>query len=68
MAEAIHKEENGTIDVAVVKIPFDNMPSDGITVSDADLTAYANTHKHEYDREEVLGSLKLEARSVNGEF
>ena len=59
MAETIHKEENGTVDVAVVKIPFDNIQAGDLSVSDADLTAYANKYKHEYEVKEETRKVDL---------
>lgn len=54
MAESVYKEENSTVDIAVVKIPFDNMPVEGITVGDKDISAYALAHKHEYELKEEM--------------
>lgn len=58
LAESVYKEENSTADIAVVKIPFDNIPSDGITVSDSDISAYAADHKSEYELKEEMRVLE----------
>ena len=49
LAESTFKEENSTVDIAVVKIPFDNIPAGDITVSDADITAYAAKDMASYE-------------------
>jgi len=54
LAQSVYKEENSTADIAVVKIPFDNIPAEGITVSDSDISAYAADHKSEYELKEEM--------------
>ena len=52
LAESGYQEENATVDLAYVKIPFDNISSDGITVSDADLSNYMKDNADEYELKE----------------
>lgn len=52
MAESGYIEENGTFDIAVVKIPFDNMEAGDITVSDSDISNYIAKNKKAYELKE----------------
>ena len=54
MAQNAVSEENGTAEVAVVRIPFDNLPSADITVSDSDINNYINENKGEYELKEEM--------------
>ncbi len=54
LVESTFKEENTRVDIAVVKIPFDNIPLGDITVSDRDIEAYAKDHKDEYELKEEM--------------
>lgn len=63
MAEGLHAEENGTADMAVVKIPFDVIPTGDISVSDSDINSYIAKNKAEFERKEntrVLEYVKLD--------
>ena len=51
-AEEAFKNEKGTIDIEVVKIPFDDIPALDITLTDSDFNAYMNKRKSEYERKE----------------
>lgn len=52
MAQVLYSEENGTADVAVVKIPFDNIPTNDITVKDADILNYIKENKQDFEIKE----------------
>jgi len=52
LAESGYSEENASFDMAVVKVPFDNIPAADITVSDADINNYINKNKEQYERTE----------------
>jgi peptidyl-prolyl cis-trans isomerase D len=52
LAEMTYAEENGTADIAVVKIPFDNIPAGDITVTDADVDQYIKAHQSEFINKE----------------
>ena len=62
MAQAMYNEENGTADLAVVKIPFDMIPAGDIKVSDSDVTNYIKKNKADFERKEekrVLEFVKM---------
>ncbi len=52
MAERGFKDESGTVDIAVVKIPFDNIPASDISVTDQDIRNYLQENKADYELEE----------------
>lgn len=52
LAESGYNQENGTVDAAVVKIPFDNIPAGDVTVSDADIKNYINKNKDRFELKE----------------
>lgn len=54
MAESGYKEENGSADIAVVKIPFDNIPAGDVSVSDADISSYIAKNKDTYELKEEM--------------
>jgi len=51
LAEAIHKEDNTTVDFELVKVPFDKMDVD-VEVSDSDISAFLADNKAKYYNEE----------------
>jgi peptidyl-prolyl cis-trans isomerase D len=62
MAQAMYNEENGTADLAVVKIPFDMIPGGDIKVSDSDVTNYIKKNQADFERKEekrVLEFVKM---------
>ena len=70
MAEAMYKEENGTADAAIVKIPFDAIPTSDITVSDADIVNYIKKNKTEFERKEqqrALSYVKMDVYPTPGD-
>lgn len=52
MAESGFREENAQVDIAVVKIPFDNIPAGEISVSDNDIKSFITKNRKDYEREE----------------
>lgn len=52
MAQMLYSEENGTADVAVVKIPFDNIPADNISVTDEAISDYIKKNKSDFEIKE----------------
>ena len=48
-AELAFKEENEAANIAVVKIPFDNIPSGDITVSDSDIRTYLENNSSDFE-------------------
>ncbi|MEE9374430.1 MAG: peptidylprolyl isomerase [Saprospiraceae bacterium] len=52
MAEETYKVQNTTLDIEVIKIPFDDIDGSGISVTDADLNAYIKAHSKEYERKD----------------
>ena len=62
LAQAMYNEENGTADLAVVKIPFDMIPAGDIKVSDSDVTNYIKKNQSDFERKEekrVLEFVKM---------
>ena len=59
LAEAGYGEENSQVDMAVVKIPFDNLPTGDITVSDSDISNYMNKNKDLYELKEEKRKLDI---------
>ena len=51
LAEAIHKEDNTTVDFELVKVPFDMMDAE-VEVSDSDISAFLAENKTKYFNEE----------------
>ena len=49
--ERIYKSENSTSDIESVYIPYSSIKNDEITVSDAEITAYMNSHIEEFTEE-----------------
>ncbi len=63
MAEAMYNEENGTADMAVVKIPFDAITASDVSVSDSDINTYIKERKSEFERKDenrVLSFVKMD--------
>ena len=54
LAESGYNEENGSVDMAVVKIPFDNIPAGDLAVSDADISNYIAKNKDTYELKEEM--------------
>lgn len=54
LAESGYNEENGSVDMAVVKIPFDNIPVGNLAVSDADVSNYIAKNKDTYELKEEM--------------
>ncbi len=54
LAESGFNEENGSVDIAVVKIPFDNLPTGDLSVSDADINSYIAKNKDTYELKEEM--------------
>ncbi len=54
LAESGYNEENGSVDMAVVKIPFDNLPAGDLAVSDADVSNYMAKNKDTYELKEEM--------------
>ncbi len=54
LAETGYNEENAQVDIAVVKIPFDNIPTGDIVVSDGDITEYLTKNKKTFERKEEV--------------
>ncbi|MEL6124211.1 MAG: peptidylprolyl isomerase, partial [Bacteroidota bacterium] len=52
LAEAAYKQENSTVDIAFVKVPFDMIEAGDITVSDQDILAYAQEDREAFELEE----------------
>lgn len=52
MAEETFKIQNTSVNLEVVKIPFDEIDGTGITVTDADLNSYIKERANEYERKE----------------
>ncbi len=52
MAETLYSEENGSADIAVVKVPFDNIPAGDISVSDADIMNFVKENREDFERTE----------------
>lgn len=64
MAQAMYNEENGTADLAVVKIPFDVIPAGDISVSDSDINSYIKKNKAEFERKEEMRVLEYVKMNV----
>ncbi len=54
MAQNAVSEENGTADVAVVRIPFDGLDGSGIEVSNSDISNYIQKNRSEYELKEEM--------------
>ena len=65
LAETGYNEENGKVDFAVVKIPFDNIPADELSVTDNDITKYLSKNKETYERKEEMRQAAYMTLQVN---
>ncbi len=52
LAEEAYSEENAQVDMAVVKIPFDNIPGDNIEVAESDISDYISKNKEDFELKE----------------
>ncbi len=52
LAETVYNEENSTVDLAVVKIPFDKIPAGDIQVTDKDILNYIQENKTQFQTKE----------------
>lgn len=52
MVEELEKEQNKNISFNYVKVPFDAVANTEVTVTDADLSKYLNSHKAEFTNKE----------------
>ena len=59
-----HNERNATVDMAVVKIPFDNIPSDDVQVTDQDIESYVNENRHEFEMKEEMREVAFVSMDV----
>lgn len=64
MAEMGYAEANQPIDFAYVKVPFDEVPSTDITLSDDDFNDYLKAHRALYDQDEETRRLKMAVFTV----
>ncbi len=52
MAEETFKMQNTSVDIEVVKIPFDEIDGSGVDVTDSDINAYIKENSQDYERKE----------------
>lgn len=64
VAELAFKEENSLADIAYVKLPFDKLPADNITVSDKDIDAYIKKNKTEFEEKEERRTIEFVSLSI----
>jgi peptidyl-prolyl cis-trans isomerase D len=58
MAQLGEKEQNQQIDLAYVKIPFDELDNSEVSLSDEDFRAYLNENAARYERDEETRKLR----------
>lgn len=58
MAETEYSEQNGSVDFAYVKVPFDVVPDSDITLEDADYQNYISSNKHLYTNDEETRTIE----------
>ncbi|MCB0631998.1 MAG: peptidylprolyl isomerase, partial [Lewinella sp.] len=59
MAEMGYAEANQPINIAYVKVPFDEIDNTDVTLSDADYESYLKAHRAMYEQDEETRQLKL---------
>jgi peptidyl-prolyl cis-trans isomerase D len=64
MAEMGFAEANQPIDIAYVKVPFDEIDNTDISLSDADYENYLKNHRASYEKDEETRQLKMAIFSV----
>lgn len=64
MAEEVFKIENTNVDLEVIKIPFDDIPADNISLTDADFRNYINDHIQEFERDKEARVLEYVSMDV----
>ena len=52
MAEEMYSMQNTSVDLEVVKIPFDEIDGSGVEITEADLNAYIKDNANDYERKE----------------
>lgn len=59
MAEMIHKEQGQKADLAIVKIPFDEVDNGDVAVEDADYSTYLSKNQEQYRQKEETRKLEF---------
>ena len=65
MAEEVFKMQNTSVDIEVVKIPFDDIDGTGIEVSDADLNAHIKENSSDFERKKEERIIQYVTIDVN---
>jgi peptidyl-prolyl cis-trans isomerase D len=58
MAEMGYEEQSLFIDFAYVKVPYDEIANQDVTISDSDLEAYLRENRNQYEREKELREME----------
>ena len=57
MAEMGHTDQNQRVGFNYVKIPYDKVTNEEVSLSDSDLSSYLNSHKAQYERKNELRTI-----------
>ncbi|MCB0637436.1 MAG: peptidylprolyl isomerase, partial [Lewinella sp.] len=58
MAEMGYEEQSQFIDFAYVKIPYDEIANQDVTISDSDLEAYLRDHRNQFERDQEMREMQ----------